>query len=266
MTALSDIARPLLRAPRRGLEALRPWSVVPREGDQYIASFPRSGSTWLRTVITNVLDPSAQSDPEVFNARIPGVSFRNLPTIYRLPSPRLLKTHAAWWPGARRAVYLVRDGADAISSFYHYVSTRAGRQMSFEAFYERYARGDFGPPWHAHVEGWLGPGRRALGENLLVVRFEDLKADTPGVVASVLDFLGLPAGSAQIGAAIEAASIENMRRIEAQEWGGARKGDVSFYRGGRSGQAEDLFPADLRAHFQAVSADARRVAGYPPRG
>ena len=42
-----------------------------RDDDQFIASFPRSGSTWLRTMICNVLVPDANSNPDIFNARIP---------------------------------------------------------------------------------------------------------------------------------------------------------------------------------------------------
>ena len=212
--------------------------------------------------MTNVLVPDADSSPDVFNRRIPGVALRNLPTIYRLPSPRLLKTHRDWWRGVRRAVYLVRNGEDALSSFYHYVTSRGGQDLSFEAFYEAHARGSFGAPWHEHVEGWLEEGRQAMGDDLLVVRFEDLKADTEHVVRDVISFLGIEADAGRIRAAIEAASVENMRKIEARRRGAIDSPDASFYRGGRSGQAVDVFPPDLRADFRRVSATALREAGY----
>lgn len=49
-------------------------SIGKRDDDQYLASFPRSGSTWLRTMLVDIMDPEAKSNPDVFNARIPGVS------------------------------------------------------------------------------------------------------------------------------------------------------------------------------------------------
>ncbi len=233
-----------------------------KPGDQYIASFPRSGSTWLRTVVTNVLVPDAASNPSVVNARIPGVSLRNLPAIYRLPTPRLLKTHRGWWPGVPRAVYVVRDGEDAVTSLYHYVTSRVGREMSVEAFHQAHARGEYGEPWAAHVEGWLGRGRASMGDDLLVVPFEDLKADTVAVVGSVLSFLGIEAGADRVQAATEAASVENMRKIEARRRGGVDTANASFYRGGRSGQTSPVFPPERRAAFRRDAARALALAGY----
>lgn len=248
--------RRLLPAPL--LRAL----VWPRREDQYIASFPRSGNTWLRTVITNVLDPDSGSDPDAFNARIPGLSFRNLAAIQRLPSPRLLKTHSAWWPGVRRAVYLVRNGEDVLVSYYHYLTTRGGQKMSFESFYHTQARGELGPPWHVHVESWLERGRRRLGDRLLVVRFEDLKAAPEPTVAEILAFLRIEATPVQITQALAAASVENMRAIETRRWGFETAPDASFYRGGKVNQGEGLFTPALRSHFERTAGRALQLGGY----
>ncbi|MFT6408683.1 MAG: hypothetical protein ACJAQ6_002103, partial [Arenicella sp.] len=91
-----------------------------RPSDAYITAFPRSGSTWLRTILVNIMDPAADSNPDVFNARIPAVSIRNAAIINRLQSPRLIMTHSLWRQSIKKSVYLVRDGRDAFISSYHY--------------------------------------------------------------------------------------------------------------------------------------------------
>ena len=49
---------------------------------------------------------------------------------------------------------------------------------------------------------------------LHVVRFEELRADTTGVMSRVLEFLGVARGRAEVEAAVRANSVESMRRKE----------------------------------------------------
>lgn len=230
-----------------------------RPDDQFIAAFPRSGSTWLRTMLTNVMVEGADSNPEVFNAHIPGMSLSRLRGLRAMPSPRLLMTHSHWQPDIQPAVYVVRDGRDALVSFYHYLTTRQGRSLSFEAFFDGYLAGRYGIPWHEHVEGWLGEGPAVLGDRLHVVHFEALKADPASEVERVLAFLGVEADRGRVEAAVEAASLSNMRKIERRRRGEISDPDASFYRGGATQAASPLTPA-LRERFERVSARALELS------
>jgi Sulfotransferase domain len=51
-------------------------------------------------------------------------------------------------------------------------------------------------------------------KDLLVVRYEDLRADTEGVLTRILDFMGTPGSTEQVREAVSFASVENMRRLE----------------------------------------------------
>ncbi len=254
-------ARPLLRDAL--LYRLRLALLPSRPDDQFLAAFPRSGSTWLRTVITNVMVPDTASNPKVFNARIPGITFRKLRHLYALPSPRLMMTHSPALPAFRRVVYIVRDGRDALVSYYHYVVTRQGGDEPFDVFFERYLKGHYGTPWHAHVEGWLGPGADRLGDDLLVVTFEQLKRDTTAEVSRVLRFLGVEASDETLDEAIRLASLDNAQRLEAQRRGPFANRDASFYRSGGTGTGTSLLTGEPLARFEAVSARALEMAGYP---
>jgi hypothetical protein len=72
----------------------------------------------------------------------------------------------------------------------------------------------------------------------------------------VLAFLGIEATDAQRDAAIEAASVDNMRAIEARRRGGVDHADAYFYRGGASRQAAHVLPDAVRERFSEVSGPA----------
>ncbi len=65
-------------------------------------------------------------------------------------------------------------------------------------------------PWPAHVRGWWEKARRE--DNVLFVRFEDMKDDLPTVIRSVAELLGLePLTEEEIGRVAHKCSFEYMR-------------------------------------------------------
>lgn len=199
----------------------------------FLVSYPRSGSTWLRTMLCNVLDPSAQGDPRVFNQRIPGVTIRRLPLVTKAAktNPVIYHSHTRYISGFKKVVYVVRDGRDSIVSLYHYTTTRNGNYMDFSEWFKMYKQGFFGVKWHAHVESWLTRGAKELGDNFLLIRFEDMKRDTVTSLSTILKFMGIETSSDRLKDAIENASIEKARHWERLLTGEPPNQNASFYRG-----------------------------------
>ena len=233
-----------------------------RQEDRYIAAYPRSGSTWLRTILSNVLVPNANGNPSVFNQLIPAVSIRNAPVINRLASPRLIMTHRDWQPEISKAVYLVRDGRDALISSYHYYISREQRQASLDEFWSEYMGEVYGPLWHHQITSWLKSGADKMGDHLLVVYFEALKNDTHQQVRKVCDFLDIEYSQPQLDHAIEYASLENARAIERQNKGELANSHQSFYRDGASLQWKNPEYEALIRKFESLSRDALELARY----
>lgn len=231
--------------------------------DQYVVSFPRSGSTWLRTILAVLVDVEEGSRPGAFNRIIPGVSGRRLSLVWRLAHPRLMHSHTTFRKRLPRVVYLVRDGRDALVSAYHYGVTRRARERSFSEWFELYCRHWYGPRWDENVKGWLTRGRRHLGLDLMVVKFEDLKSETERRVREIASFLRIETDDERVRKAIDLASLENARERELREKGPLSSPDASFYRGGRTGQWRDYMVEPLYEHFLAISGDALSLAGYP---
>lgn len=246
-----------------------------RSTDVFIVAHPRSGSTWLRTMLVNVIQPVANSDPDVFNRLSPGASIRNARAIWELPSPRILTSHTSYYPGLPKVVYVVRDGRDVLVSYYHYVIHRKSRldqtnapDLDFPAFFERYYQGDYHYIWHRHVESWLTRGKRALGDRMLILRFEEMKADPQALVDRVVQFIGIPADEERVAAAVQQADLDRMRAVEKQRWQAKGLGmpdqATSFYRSGQSGNWKAYFTPELAHRFLTNSARAMELAGYQP--
>ena len=233
-----------------------------RLDDQYLVSFPRSGNTWVRTMLGYLINPEANGNPDFTRSRIPGISIRKIKTINAQESPRLIKSHSWYRPSIPRAIYIVRDGRDVLVSLYHYYITREHKDLSFEKFFQGYLNRKFGQLWHENVESWLTRGRDQLKENLLIISFEELKADPQQTLALTARFLDLPADESQITKAIDIANISRMRNIEVQRRGPIINENASFYRGGKTGEWKDYFSPEIETAYLDLAAKALSIAGY----
>lgn len=233
-----------------------------RRSDQYIAAYPRSGSTWLRTVLAALMDPEKGFEPDVFNQIIPSVGAQYLSRISSLPDPRLIFSHTVFRPSLRRVVYLVRDGRDSVVSFYHMETTREGVKLPFADWFDLYCARRFGPRWDNNVESWLTRGKEHLGNNMLFVKFEEMKRNPVPHIQKISSFLNIPADDAAISHALEASSIDSAREREKRERGRIGDPNASFYRGGKTGQWREYLNGDIYARFLNLSRRAMSLAGY----
>jgi hypothetical protein len=208
------------------------------------------------------MDPDKGYEPEVFNQILPGVSGRRLPLIWRLEDPRIIHSHTTFRKGLPRAVYMIRDGRDAVVSFYHYTVTREGHKIPFPDWFELYSRRWYGARWHDHIESWLNDGSKNLLDNLLVVKFEEMKENPVTCVQLITKHLGLTTDNEVISNAIEMASLGRARERERREFGDIQNPNKSFYRGGKTGQWSNYLKGNIYERFMDMSDQALRLANY----
>jgi hypothetical protein len=211
----------------------------------FIAAFPKSGITYLNYMLFHILfdrpDHVARIDSDyIFDvheslARVPPPS----------ETPRYVKTHFSCvstmplFERAARAVVLVRDPIDVMMSvwdFKHLLGEDGLLEAAAEdhaAMFENFCRhwvttgGHIYPwagSWVANVRSWLEQAQLPV----IVVRYEQLKKQPVEELRRVLDFLGRPSSDQRIRAAVEASTVENMRKREAEEVNNRVSG--AFYR------------------------------------
>jgi hypothetical protein len=194
--------------------------------DIFLVSYPRSGNTWTRFLLGNLID---QNNPVTFSnieARIPEIYFNRDRVLRHLPRPRMLKSHESFQPHYPRVIYIVRDPRDVAVSFYHHnVKARnIPDDYPMVQFVPRFIAGEFDPKfgsWRDNVLSWTAV--RKDDSRFLQLRYEDMKRDTPGVLATVVAFLNrgsfrrIDSNPEALRRTIELSSPENMRALEKQE-------------------------------------------------
>ncbi len=184
-----------------------------RANDVFFASYPRSGSTWLRFVLFESIAGQASGFGNV-NESIPDVKEHKTGLPLMPDGGRLIKTHEVYHPEYKKAVYLVRDPRDVALSEYAYQTALGLVDMPLDEYLPLFLTKGVNPfaSWSQHVKSWLSAPLPA--ENLLVVKFEDLRSDTAKGVAGIIQFFGLEPDEARIRAAVTNNSVERMKAKE----------------------------------------------------
>lgn len=219
------------RIGRRGL-SIRP-------DDIFVVSYPRSGNTWLRFLLANMVGFDTGRAIDFFSVRefVPDVHIRDQRQILdELPSPRLIKSHSPYNADYPRVVYLVRDGRDVYPSYYDYLTRKGQFQGSFTEFLQA-EKLPYGL-WHEHVEGWLD---RARSVDLLLVRYEDLLRNTREQLERVALFVGSDTDPARLDYAIERSSLSQMRQLEETKGRPYGSPEAHFVRHGKSRKWVEVF-------------------------
>jgi peroxiredoxin len=213
---LADAAREpaaVVAKVRSAIEAF-----VPRPDDVFIATYPRSGTTWMQMILYQLTTEGAMDFPHITTVS-PWFerSLKDGTAFDALPAPRVFKshlTHRKIPKGPCRYVYVARDGKDVAVSYYHFQKTHLGYQGSFDEFFERFLKGEvpYGS-WFRHVRGWW---QHRDDANVLFLRYEELTADLPGCLRRIATFCGLEVAPERWPGILERCSFDFMKRHESQ--------------------------------------------------
>lgn len=177
-----------------------------QSADYLLISLTNCGRTWLRVILGRAI---------ALHYHLPEAI--NIHDLFRLSEanpylPAIKPMHEKYdqfghgYVG-QKVILLVRDPRDALVSRYH----QHKQELSFETLEDYIAESteltdyiQFYNDWQTH--------QKAV--ELLVVRYEDMKSDTPKEIRRVFEFLDLSITSDEMEQAITHASFQNMRKME----------------------------------------------------
>ncbi len=244
--------------------------------DVFLTSYPRSGNTWTRFLLGNLLD---QKNPVTFSnieSRIPEIYFNPDRFMRALPRPRMLKSHESFQPHYPRVIYIVRDPRDVAVSFYHHnVKARnIPDDYPMASFVPRFIASEFDHAfgsWRDNVLSWRV--LRGSSPDFLMIRYEDLKRDTVATLGSVVAFLercsfrNIDASIEALQRTVELSSPERMRALEKQEaanWVLTKqtRADKPFVRSAVSGGWKSQLAPESVAAIESAWGDLMQNLGY----
>lgn len=244
--------------------------------DVFIVSYPRSGNTWTRFLISNLI---YQDEPTTFaniESRIPEIYFNPDHVMRNLPRPRILKSHECFEPRYRRVIYIARDPRDVAVSFYHH-NVKAGNipdHYSMDDFIPRFIAAEFDTKWGSwndSVKSWLT--LRQGQPEFLMLRYEDMKKDPARQLLRVGEFLQqcsfrkIDLGSDKVQRAVEQSTPERMRALEKEQGGQwvltkQTRGDKPFVRTASAGGWKSTLSEKAVAAIETAWGDTMHSLGY----
>ncbi|KAF2893637.1 hypothetical protein ILUMI_12538 [Ignelater luminosus] len=211
------------------------------DDDVWVVSFPKTGTTWTQEmvwIIANNLDfegakkslrerfPSWEVCTAIDRKRL--YEALNIPPrqcdtnsieyAKNLQRPRFIKSHLPFsllpkqiqnGTKSPKMICVMRNPKDTCVSYYHHGILLMGWKTSLENFVKVFMAGKsiMGPYWK-HVLGYWN--KRHL-PNLLIIKYEDMKANLPSVIRTVAQFLNRTITEEQIQLLCKHLSFESMK-------------------------------------------------------
>jgi Sulfotransferase domain len=245
---------------------------VPRPDDVYLASYARSGTTWLQMIVYQLttdgnMDFNHITEPIPYFERSLGVG-RDL---NQLPSPRIFKTHLRFRQlpkGPYKRIYIARNGKDVVVSCYYFFRAHSPFKGTFDAFFQNFMVGNVqAGSWFRHVAEWSA---HAADSNILFVRYEDLVNHFELTVRRIAAFLGVSLSPEKFARLAERCSFAFMKQHEAKfgflqemmmEFGFTGE---DFIRQGKSGSGKEHLSPAQEAYFDQAAATVIMPAPLDP--
>lgn len=157
-------------------------------------------------------------------------------------------------------VYLIRDGRDAMVSYFHYLSAINGSEPDF---FKMVAMGEglFPCRWHEHVEAWA---KNPYGADMITITYEALKSHPVQQLGRLCEFAGLERSDEFLELVAQGCSFDAMHeREKTMGWSSTSwPKEKPFVRRGKVGAFRDEMPEPVVAEFMRQAEQTLVRAGY----
>ena len=260
----------LMRGARRALDLHQPGRYLDVWPDDiFILSFPKSGNTWTRFLIANLIYPETPADFSNINRLTPDPEAMSKRELAKMPRPRIIKSHQYFDPRYPRVIYIVRDPRDVMLSMYHF--QRKCRviedQFPLEKYATQFIAGKTSPygSWGDNVASWLVTRQNRPG--FLLLRYEDMLEDAARELNKVVAFLQIPPDAERIANAVRRSAADEMRKLERSQahlWSSTKstRQDLPFVRAAKAGGWRTELPEEAVSQLEGAWGHLMTHLGY----
>ncbi len=268
----------------------------------WIASYPKSGNTWVRAFLANLLADSAEPVPvNQLGQYVPGehhrrwydeangapVALDDQPTIAKLrvmaqavldastDGMKLVKTHLALGYGyeaptvnaalTTAAVYIIRNPLDVVPSYADHYGLTLDQAIDAMADPNAVIKGEASGVYQ-YLSSWsqhVSSWITAKGLPLLVLRYEDMHTNPIKAFRSLTKFIQHPADKPAIERAAAHASFKSLQSLEQTDGFSERSPhSQAFFRQGRTGAWREHLSDDQVQRVIATHGEVMRLHRY----
>ncbi|CAH8358189.1 unnamed protein product [Eruca vesicaria subsp. sativa] len=266
----------------------------PQETDIVVASYPKSGTTWLKALTFTLLQPLRHPlddhhhpvlnhNPHELVLFLEEI-YRNssIPDLQKLSaSPRLFSTHMPLHilkvpfkdDSPCKIVYVCRNVKDVLVSLWLFKKSWLGKNVgvekcTLEVLFDYFCRGValYGPFWEHVLSYWRGSLEDP--EHVLFMRYEELKTEPHAQIKRLAKFLGCPfteeeEKSGNVDKILELCALRNLSGLEINKTGTWKTGVgfKSFFRRGEVGDSKNYLTPEMEARIDMIIDEKLKGSG-----
>jgi len=233
--------------------------------DTFLVSYPRSGNTWLRFLLGELIS-GQEIDFNNMENFIPDIYFSSKAGINRIIRPRYIKSHEPYDARYPKVVYLIRDPRDVAISYYYWLKKFRCFDTSFSKFVENFIHNRTPyKGWSNHINTWY-QHRMNVPNGVIFIRYEELLSKPLFTLQKILSFLRISIGPSVIESVISHNTFNQMQEKETRNQDAPifynTRQDIAFIRKGQKEQWRQVLSKEQRQLFVSAFAEIASVFGY----
>jgi hypothetical protein len=233
--------------------------------DVFLVSYPRSGNTWMRSILAEIIYGESGDTLGAIGEYIPDIHKCNVDDM-QLKYPRVIKSHFNYVRKYRRIIYLVRDPRDVFISYYKYRTQLNKYHSSLKDFIIDICAGNIWPgTWRNHVNSWLYNKDYKDIKNkpdLMLIKYEDILRNKSKHIKRIANFLGIKLNKKTIEKIIIQTSRVQMKKKEKAGGFVWHPKNFEFINKATHGNWKQELPKDMITYINKINKREMSKLGY----
>jgi hypothetical protein len=192
---------------------------VARADDIFIVTTPKSGTTWMQTIVYALLNNGRAFDENIdhYIASNPFLEMHGRQAVETMQRPGAIKTHVVFdrlpYHPSAKYICVIRNPKDVCLSFHRFVNSMKGGELdgvSFDTIFDHFVSGKvFYVDYFDHLFSCWSHKNDA---NVLIILYEDMKKDIRSVINRIATFLNIEINEKLLERVVTVSSFDYMKR------------------------------------------------------